>query len=161
MQPSRQSSGIHSEDYIHCGGTPLKLTDSDLGSEQYSSSDYYVWHSGSWGSQLLFIFPTRINLTTITLHYYSDSIRGLPRLRFWAVPDGFAVWDALSSSYSHVDVAAVQPDGESAGLRNISIASKIYSRKMLMYISISFFDFALSEVDFFTNSVYVSVHMYM
>ena len=71
--------------YTHCDGSQLRLTDSDFGPEQYSSSDYYVWNAGS-SNQLLFIFPTRVNLTTITLHYYSDNTRGLPRLRFYAVP---------------------------------------------------------------------------
>ena len=82
--------------YVHCDGRQLKLTDSDFGQEQYRSSDYYVWPAGNDG-QLLFIFPTRVSLTTITLHYYSDSVRGLPRLRFYAAPDDFNVWDAPTS----------------------------------------------------------------
>ena len=83
-----------SEQYMHCDGTRLRLTDSDTGSEQYSSSYYYEWRAGTEIRQLQFIFPTRVNLTTITLHYYSDSQRGLPRLRFYAAPDDFDVWDA-------------------------------------------------------------------
>ena len=92
---------VYPEHYIHCDGTQLKLVDSDLGQEQYSSSDHYEWSAGN-GEQLLFIFPTRISLTTITLHYYSDSVRGLPRLRFYAVSDDFDVWDAPTLSYSTV-----------------------------------------------------------
>ena len=116
------------EIYIHCDGTPLRLTDSDIGSEQYTLSDYYVWTAGSRHSQLLFIFPTRVNVTTITLHYYHTSGRGLPRLRFWAVPDDFDVWDALSSIYSYVEVAAVPPGGNTpAGLRNISINIEVFT----------------------------------
>ena len=65
--------GTFSNDYIHCDGIQLKLADSDLGLEQHKSSKYYVWIAGSNG-QLLFIFPTRVSLTTITLHHYSDSI---------------------------------------------------------------------------------------
>ena len=98
------------QDYIHCDSTPLRLTDSDIGTEQYTiaTSDYYVWTAGSVSSQLLFIFPTKVNLSTTTLHYYSDSVRGLPRLSFWAVPDDFDVWDAPHTDYSYVDVAAVK-----------------------------------------------------
>ena len=92
--------GIHTEDYVHCDGTQLRLADSDVGQEQYSSSDYYVWSAGRDG-QLLFILPTRVSLTTITLHYYSDSDLGFPRLRFYAVPDDFDVWDAPTTS-THV-----------------------------------------------------------
>ena len=67
------------EQYIHCDGTQLQLTDFNLGQEQYQSSEYYWWITGS-DAQLLFIFPTRVSLTIITLHYYSDSLQGLPRL---------------------------------------------------------------------------------
>ena len=47
--------------------------DYDLGPKQYSSGHSYVWSAGR-GGQLLFIFPTRVFLTTITLHYYFDSV---------------------------------------------------------------------------------------
>ena len=109
------------QNYIHCDGTQLRLTDSDLGTEQCSSSDCYVWNAGSSNHQLLFIFPKKVNLTTITLHYYSDGLKGLSRLRFYAVPDDFDIWDALTASYSRVDIAAVPPNGELAGRRNVSV----------------------------------------
>ena len=142
------------EIYIHCDGTPLRLTDSDIGSEQYTLSDYYVWNAGS-GSQLLFIFPTRVILTTITLHYYHTSGRGLPRLRFWTVPDDFDIWNAPISNYSRVDIAAVPPGGNSpAGLRNISINTEIFTKKVLVTVFkfSSNSSFALSEVEFFTRA---------
>ena len=69
--PALIAGGTHSHMLamsINCDGRQLKLADSDLGREQYRSSDYYVWSAGSDG-QLLFIFPTlsRVSLTTITL----------------------------------------------------------------------------------------------
>ena len=123
---------IRSEDYIHCDGTPLRLTDSDIGSEQFTPSDYYVWLSDE-RSQLLFIFRTRVNLTTITLHYYSTSVRGLPRLRFWAVPDDFDIWNASIASYRYVDVATVPPGEEPISRRNISTSIAVNTRKILLY----------------------------
>ena len=140
----------YSENYIHCDGTPLRLTDSDIGLEPYTTSDYYVWPAKSSSSQLLFIFPTRVNLTTITLHYYHTSVRGLPRLRFWSVPIDFDVWDASHPSYSYMDVAAVPPDGELAGQRNINIRFNIpiVTTKLLLVKFGSSFPFALSEVEF-------------
>ena len=101
-------------------------------------------------SQLLFIFPTRVNLTTITLHYYSTSVRGLPRLRFWAVPDDFDVWDAPTSGYSHVDVVAVPPSGEPAGHRNVSITYYHYisTSKLLLVKFASSYPFQVSELEF-------------
>ena len=146
------AASIHTDDYTHCDGTQLRLNDSDLGSEQYSSSDYYVWYAGS-SSQLLFIFPKRVNLTIITLHYYSDNTRGLPRLRFFAVPDDFNIWDALSAIYSHVDIAAVSPGGEPAGRRNVSVNFNTSLRKILMNKISSSYAFAISEVEFFTQCI--------
>ena len=99
---------------------------------------------------MLFIFPIRVSLTTITLHYYSDSDRGLPRLRFYAVPDDFGIWNVIGRSYSHVDVAAVPPGGETAGRRNVTINVNFNNKKVLMYKYRNTFVFAISEVEFFT-----------
>ena len=145
------AASIHSEDYTHCDGTQLRLTDSDLGSDQYSSSDYYKWCAGSTSSQLLFIFPTRVNLTNITLHYYSDNMTGLPRLRFFAVPDDFDVWDALGTGYGFEDITLVLPGGEPIGHRSVSIISNFTTTKVLMYKSRSDFQFTASEVEFLCN----------
>ena len=67
------------------------------------------------------MFPTRVSLTTITLYYYSDSVRGLPRLRFYAVPDHLDIWTAPRTSCPHADVALASPGGEPAGHRSVSI----------------------------------------
>ena len=149
IYPSKSGDG--GIEYTHCDGTQLKLADSNLGSEQYSSDDYYEWNTVSSIGRLLFIFPTRVNLTTITLHYYSDNDRGLPELRFFAVPDDFDVWDALLASYSRVDIAAVPPGGEPAGRRNVSV-NVMFNLKMILMYKNSGTNFAMSEIEFFTNS---------
>ena len=139
--------------YIHCDGEQLKLSDSDRGSNtEYTATSYYEWPAGSDG-RLLFIFPTRVSLTTITctLHYYSDSVRGRPRLRFYAVPDDFDVWDALTSGNRYVGVASARPGGEPAGPRNVRITLNFNTKKVLMYKHSSSFQFAVSEVEFFTS----------
>ena len=79
-------------------------------------------------------------------------VRGLPRLRFYAVPDDFDVWAAPTGSYSYVDVAAVLPGEESAGSRNVSISFKLNVKKLLMYKARSDYTFAMSEMGFFTCS---------
>ena len=146
--PSGLQAGVFTQEYIHCDGTQLKLADSDLGQERYSNSDYYVWSSGRDG-QLLFMFPTRVSLTTITLHYYSDSDRGLSRLRFYAVPNDTDIWDALSTSNPNVDVTAVPPGGEPADhKKNVSINVNFKTKKVLMYKFSSSHPFAVSEVEF-------------
>ena len=143
--------GVH-PGYIHCDGIQLKLADSNFGQEQYQPTDYYVWTSRS-GEQLLFIFPTRVSLTTITLHYYSDSLQGLPRLTFYAVPDDFDIWD-VSIGNPRADVAAVPAGGEPAGHRNVSINVSFNTKRVLMFKSGSTFQFAVSEVQFTCSSKY-------
>ena len=60
--------------YIHCDDQQLKLSDSDRGSNiDYIATSYYEWSAGG-ADQLLFIFPTRVSLTTITLHYYTVTV---------------------------------------------------------------------------------------
>ena len=138
------------EDYIHCDGTQRRLTDSDIGEEHYRSSYYYEWSAGSEPRQLLFIFPTRVNLTTITLHYYSDSQRGFPRLRFIAAPDDFDVWDAPPGDSKYVAIAAVAPGAEAAGRRSVRISFNFTTSKILMIKLGSEHKLAVSEVEFFT-----------
>ena len=143
--------------YIHCDGDQLTLSDSDRGSNtEYTATSYYVWNAGSY-EQLLFIFPTRVSLTTITLHYYSDSVRGRPRLRFYDVPDNFDVWDALSG-HPYVGFTEVQPGTEPVGHRGISVNININfdTKKVLMSKLTSTFYFALSEVEFFTSATVCS-----
>jgi hypothetical protein len=140
------------ERHIHCNGKPLKLTDNNLGQEQYQSSEYYQWTTRNT-AQLLFIFPTRVSLTTITLHYYSDRDQGLPELILYAVPDDFDIWNAPIASYPDAVVASVQP-GEPAGHRNVSLNINFNTMKVLMYKSSSNFKFAVSEVEFFICSKY-------
>ena len=127
--PDTHGQSIHPEHYTHCDGTQLELADSNLG---YWPSNYYIWSAGS-DSQLLFIFHTKVSLTTITLHYYSDNFRGLPRLRFYAVPDDFDIWDALATNIPYVDVAEVSPGGEPAGRTNVSITVNFNTTEVLMY----------------------------
>ena len=156
----RRYSGWYSENYIHCDGIHLRLADSNFGprfgQEQYHRypTDYYEWPAGH-DEQLLFIFPTTVSLTTITLHYCSDSVRGLPRLRFYNVPDDFDVWNALTSGTPYVGVASVPPYhqyyGEPAGRKNISINANFNTKRVAMYKYSSNFQFAVSEVEFFTR----------
>ena len=135
--------------YTHCDGQQLKLSDSDRGlNTEYTATSYYEWTAGSDG-QLVFIFPTRVSLTTIILHYYSDSVRGRPTLRIYAVPDDFNVWDPSTISTPYVDVDSVPPGGGPAGRRNVSINFNFDTKKVLVYKYSSRFKFAVSEVEFF------------
>ena len=147
--PGNLPGGVHPQHYIHCDGARLKLTDSNFGQEQYQPADHYVWSNRN-AEQLLFIFPARVSLTTITLHYYSDSDRGLPRMSFYAVPDDFDVWDLPATSYPQVVVAPVSLGRESAGRRSVHITVNFSTKKLLMFKHGSATILAVSEVQFFT-----------
>ena len=69
-----------------------------------------------------------------------------------AVPDDFDVWDAPSSIYYYVEVAAVPPGGEPAGLKNVSVGFNVTTMKLLMYKFSSVYSFAVSEVEFFNHT---------
>ena len=148
--------GIYSNstNYIHCDGE-LKLADKILGSEQsFNSSSHYQWPARS-AEPLLFIFPTRVSLTTITLHYYSDSDRGLPRLNFYAVPDEFAAWNTPTINHSDAVITPVLPVRGRAGRRSVSVNTVNFNtKKVLMYKFNNNFMFAVSEVEFFTCRKY-------
>ena len=88
------------------------------------------------------------HLTTITLHYYSDSQRGLPRLRFYAAPDDFDVWYAPPGNSRYADIAAVRPGEEPTGHRNASVNVNFATLKILMVKTSSPFRLAVSEVEF-------------
>ena len=127
-----------------------------------------MWYAATGPRQLLFIFPTRVNFTTITLHYYSDSQRGLPRLRFYAAPDDFDIWDTPPGNSRYVHIAAVPPGAESAGRRSVNINVNFNTRKILMVKITSTYQLAVSEVEFFTFETcscncgkYTLVTMYM
>ena len=150
-QASSAEGSVHPEDYIHCDGTQLKLIDSNFGQEQYQDSDYYIW-SIRTGDQLLFRFPTRVSMTSITLYYYSDSVRGLPRVTFYAVPNDFVIWDVPATSHPQKDIASVPPGGEPAGRRSVSINITFNTKKLLMFKYGSNFPLVVSEVQFFCHS---------
>jgi hypothetical protein len=71
---------------------------------------------------------------------------------FYTVPDDFDVWDAPTTGNPYVGIASVPPGGEQAGRRSVSINVNFNTTKVLMYKFSSNFQFAVSEVDFFTCS---------
>ena len=148
--------------YIHCDGEQLKLSDSDRGSNtEYTATSYYVWNTGSH-EQLLFTFPTRVSLTTIKVHYYSDCVRGRPRLILYAVPDDFDVWNLPTGALIFVGpgTESIPPGGEPTGGKYITFKSQskfntikvVMSMLMSKLRSGSDFQFAVSEVEFFTGN---------
>ena len=115
---------------------------------EYTATSYYVWSAGNY-EQLLFIFPTRVSLTTIILHYYSDSVRGRPRLRFYAIGDNFNVWD----SPINAPLVGIPSVPDPIGGRNVTVKvnANFNTKKVLMSKLSSPLQFAVSEVEFFTG----------
>ena len=147
---------VYSENYIHCIGMQLtyRLSDSEVGPQsQYNGSYHYEWSAGTEIRHLLFMFSTRVNLTTITLHYYSNNGRGLPPLGFYVVPDDFNVWNATSTSSASVTVAAIPGLPLTPGTMNISINISFNTKKVLMVKAGSTYKFAFSEVEFISGKL--------
>ena len=111
-----------------------------------------MWPTGTGRNQLLFIFPTTVNLTTITVHYYSSSDLGLPELKFWAVPNDFDIWEALTASYRVVFITAIPSGNEPAGHSKVSVSVNFYTKKVLLSKMNSDYQFAMSEVEFYNCS---------
>ena len=156
-QGDNNGDPVDTTQYIHCHGSNL-LTDSDTGPSQYDGSrtPLYIWTS-SKAQQLLFVLPTTTNLAMITLHYYSGYYQGshkagLPRLRLFAVPDDFDVWDAsIANSRFSVVVSMMSPEEQRpARRRSVSISFNSNTMKVLIVKIGSDFHFAVSEVEFFT-----------
>jgi hypothetical protein len=80
------------------------------------------------------------------VHYYSDSVRDRPTLRFYAVSDDFDIWDTPTSGTPYAGVHSVPSGGEPAGCRSVSINVNFNTRKVLMYKYNSSFQFAVSGV---------------
>ena len=105
---------------------------------------------------LVFTFPTRVNLTTITLHYYSDNIRGFgfPCLEFTALREYRVSGGSVYEGTTIEAPRPVPPDGESTGPRSISVnhvnRTTKYIRMSIVGCNLQPVTFALSEVEFFT-----------
>lgn len=99
--------------------------------------------------KLLFVFPTRVNLTSIKLFFYNDAERGLPRLRFYAVPDDFDVWDDAIAANGYKEISAIPNDVGSVGrTRTVQFFITFHTARLLMEKYASSFKMALSEVQF-------------
>ena len=110
-----------------------------------------MWSAGVTVRRMLFTLPERVNLTGITLHYFSDSNRGLSRILFYAVPDDFKLGDGVRSFYNQAIVETKLPSNrEQNGPTNFTVNLDFNTKKVLMLKILSNFQFALSEVEFFT-----------
>ena len=164
--PSAQCKPYDPNVNIHylCDGSPLRLTDSQLGPEYYSSTydhNYYIMkrtRGTATYNTFLFILSEPTRLAKIRLHYYSDIHRGriLPIIYFYATRDDQPVYDTLNA-YERLGVLG-SPFSETVnGRTNVTISissSSLAYRKVLMHIHFIPNEkyFYLSEVEFFTLS---------
>ena len=145
-------SEVDPTQHIRCTH-PTRLTDSDTGPTTYTediAADVYV--SGNSAEQLLFIFPTSVSITAINLLYYSNTEdQGHPKLRLYAVPENFNVWDTVDSSYPSIFIDEALPGSEETGLRNVTREAGFQTTRVLLTKSESKnYNFVMSEVEFFT-----------
>ena len=157
----RTYDNSHLQSYSLCDGSPLRLTDSQLGPDYYSSThdhNYYIMKDNGYYRNFVFTLSEPTRLAQIRLHYYSDIHRGkiLPVIYFYATKHNQLVYNTLDA-YERLGVVG-SPFSETVnGRTNVTISvsscSLEYS-KVLMYISFIPNDkyFYLSEVEFFSLS---------
>ena len=146
-------SSASSVEFVHCHH-PTRITDSDKSQPTFTQDTHnsvYIWPSRP--DQVLFTFSSRKLINSITLHYYSnEDNQGLPKLRFFAVPEDFKVTDRPSSSYPTRVLDAVFPGDEGSGLRNKTMDVPFNTTKILMTKGFTKnYQFYLSEIEFFTS----------
>ncbi len=148
------TSSVNSQ-YVSCEG-PTRITDSEnsiLAFTHETHDSVYIW--GSEEDRVLFTFSTEKSFNSLAIHYFSNSDnQGLPKLKFYAVPDDFEVQDALKNEYLMAIIDEVRPGRENEGLCNKSKAVNFQSSKILMTKGYTkTYQFYVSEVEFFTNDI--------
>lgn len=132
---------------------PTRLTDSNTGPNTYTedtAADVYI--SGNNPEQILFIFSTPVSITAINILYYSNTEdQGHPKIRIYAVPEDFNVWDTADSSCPSIFIDEAPPGSEETGLRNVTREAGFETTRVLLTKSESKnYNFVISEVEFFT-----------
>ena len=151
------SLGLSSADgaqYLECHH-PTTITDSNKNHSNFTqetNGTVYIWSSDP--DQVLFIFSSQKLINSITLHYYSnEDNQGLPKLRFFAVPEDFEVTNRTRSTYPTRVLDAVFPGDEGTGLRNKTRDVPFNTTKILMTKGFTKnYQFYLSEIEFFTSN---------
>ena len=152
--------------YSVCTGSPLRLTDSQLGPDHYSSThsnDYYIFKGNTNAinvyQNFLFTLSEPTRLAKIRLHYYSDIHQGkiLPMIYFYATRHNQQVYDTLDAYYERLGVVGSPFSETINGHSNVTISvssSSLAYSKVLMHISFIPNEkfFYLSEVEFFSLS---------
>ncbi len=148
--------------YVSCEGlTRITNADKSLPSfTQDSLNSVYIWPSQE--DKVLFTFSEQKQIDSLAIHYYSNfDNQGLPKLRFYAVPEDFEVQDEVKSSYPMSIIDEVRPRREQEGLRNKSRTVAFQTSKILMTKSdTKNYQFYLSEVEFFTNDIGKHLHIH-
>ena len=131
--------------YVHCS-QPTTITDSNTGPPTY------VW--GEASGKLLLIFSNEISFENITIYYISDTTaQGRPKLRIYAVPDNFQVWDEPTTSYPSRVFDEIMPGGEEEGVRKVpnsndGIVTFNTSRVLIeKLVETKTYNFSISEVE--------------
>ena len=145
--PSNTSApqGINPTEYVRCNH-PTTITDDNTG------PPFYIW--GEAPGHLLLEFPTPTNFSSIMIYYQYNATYALAKLRIYAVPDSFSVWDLPDNSYESRGFDEVRPGVGVDGLRELPdpavppiqfVTSKVLIDKLE---DTKTFLFAFSEVAF-------------
>ncbi len=137
--------GVDPTQYVQCS-QPTTITDT------MTNPPFYVLAEGP--GQILFVFSSPINLTSISIHYQFNATYALAKLRLYAVPGDFEAWSTIDTQFSGfsepIDEVLFSVDQES-GLRSVTRTNLQWetSRVLLRKLEdTKTYLFAISEVMF-------------
>ena len=145
--------------YTHCSGSPLKLSDSQVGSSNNYTADQSLYHCSGGALKILFVFSERVQLSHIRLHIYNNwdkpingSYKSLAPTVFSLMNDEYEVWEP---EYPGVHIYGPHSivDDHIIGPRNITVSASrgIKTRKVALTTSQhSSYQFCISEIEFYT-----------
>ena len=145
--------------YTHCGGSTLKLSDSQVGSTNNYTADQDQYYCSSQFLKISFTLSERVQLSHIRLHFYNDwddpvngYYKGVAPTTFSLMNDEYEVWEP---EYPGVHVTGPHsiPDDYIVGPKNITVSALqgIKTRKVVLTTTHSAsYQFCISEIEFYT-----------
>ena len=147
--------------YTHCDGSPLKLSDSEVGSTNNYTADQNQYYCSNGNLKILFTLSETVQLSHIRLHFYNDwenQINGyyksLAPTSFSLMNDEYEVWEPAYPGVHIYGPVHYIDDEYIAGPKNITVSASrgIKTRKVVLTTSYSHspYQFCISEVKFYT-----------
>lgn len=147
--------------YTLCDGSPLKLSDSQIGSSNDYMTDQDQYYCSSGSLEILFVLSEKVQLSHIRLHIYNNwnepingYYRSLAPTVFSLMNDDYEIWEPQFSGVHVYGPHSIVND-YITGPRNITVSAlrEIKTRKVVLTTLTaqhSSYQFCISEIEFYT-----------